>query len=662
MGCSTSKFDDLPAVALCRDRCKFLEEALHHSYALADAHVAYMNSLKKLGPSLHHFFVHQQNLNHSDSPPSNGDPPPPLKSSPSAAASPDHSTSSSTSHSHVQFDTDSDYEDNRTNYPDHETLTDNFMSLYYTKNEPSQWISHTYPNNSNNNSNNNNSVPPPPVASNSAWDFLNFFDAYEKYELPYAVNVNNRAKDNVEGDSVDKAKLKAEKESVHSGDSTVDKNLKNSEKERNDAVESKKRSGQQDVAEVMRELIDLFGKASDSGSEVLKMLDAGKFRYHNKNSVYQATSKMFHVATLPPSTEAVYAGFDEDVALNATNLFTTLKKLCMWEKKLFDEVKAEEKLRMIHARKCRQMRIFDKKGAEAHKLDSVQTLVRTLSTKMNVSIQVIDKISITINKLRDEELWPQINDLINRLLGMWRAMLECHRCQSQAVAEAKNFDAVSSIEKINDAHLEAAIQLRLELQNWNLSFSHWIDAQKGYINALNGWLMKCLLYEPEETPDGITPFSPGRIGAPPVFVICCQWSQAMDRISEKEVIESMHGFLTSVNQLLERHTVDLQQRVLADKNMERRVKISEREEQRIRKLMLAREKKKVLLTGEENVVLLAGEIGHQSAFTNSSSLHSGLDLIFVSMEKLAANFMQAHEELYSRIEEVRLYQNSPDVP
>lgn len=40
----------------------------------------------------------------------------------------------------------------------------------------------------------------------------------------------------------------------------------------------------------------------------------------------------------------------------------------------------------------------------------------------------------------------------------------------------------------------------------------------------------------------MAPFSPGRIGAPPVFVICNQWSQALDRVSEKEVLDSMRDF------------------------------------------------------------------------------------------------------------------------
>ena len=56
MGCTTSKLDDLPAVALCRERCAYLDEAIQKRYDFAAYHVAYMQSLKVIGGSLQGFF------------------------------------------------------------------------------------------------------------------------------------------------------------------------------------------------------------------------------------------------------------------------------------------------------------------------------------------------------------------------------------------------------------------------------------------------------------------------------------------------------------------------------------------------------------------------------------------------------------------------------
>ncbi|KAF5193046.1 DNA-directed RNA polymerase subunit beta, putative (DUF630 and DUF632) [Thalictrum thalictroides] len=242
---------------------------------------------------------------------------------------------------------------------------------------------------------------------------------------------------------------------------------------------------------------------------------------------------------------------------------------------------------------------------------------------------------------------------------MWKVMLECHQYQCQAIAEAKNIDTISN-RKLNGDHLEATMQLEHELLNWISSFSCWVSAQKGYVRALNGWLLKCLLYEPEETADGIVPFSPGRIGAPPVFVICNMWSQAMERISENEVIDAMRVFTMSVHQLSERHSMEIRQRMLANKDTERNVKLLEREEQKMQKEWHSTDKKMALVSGQG--IGIPGQMVHQSDTANSSSLHMGLKQIFEAMERFTASSMKAYEELQLRWEEDRLGQENAKVP
>lgn len=75
-------------------------------------------------------------------------------------------------------------------------------------------------------------------------------------------------------------------------------------------------------------------------------------------------------------------------------------------------MQAEEKLLTTHEKKCKQLKRMNERGAEAYKVDSTQSLISDLSTKMKISIQVVDRISITINEMRDEELREQINKLI----------------------------------------------------------------------------------------------------------------------------------------------------------------------------------------------------------------------------------------------------------
>ena len=77
------------------------------------------------------------------------------------------------------------------------------------------------------------------------------------------------------------------------------------------------------------------------------------------------------------------------------------------------DLQGEEKLHIMHERKYKQLKLFEEKGADAHKAEATHTLIRSISTKIRIAIDVVDKISFTISKLRDEELWPQINELIH---------------------------------------------------------------------------------------------------------------------------------------------------------------------------------------------------------------------------------------------------------
>lgn len=283
MGCNTSKLDGLPAVALCRDRCNFLEDALQHSYALADAHVAYMQSLKTLGSTLHQLFDNQEvNI------PSNGDPPAKLsKSSP-----PDRSPSSLTSDSHIQFDSDSEDEDRIKDFESYDRNYSNYFNTFVSMNYNDNSRSYRY-NGEMSGRDWASKTPPPPTPGGSAWDFLNFFEPVEKYDNPYGVT-----RDSQQDVETDEKKQKHEQVSAGSdkalpslakekGDD-VEKKKVISEKERSEESESKSsnHNGQRGVSEVMREVQVQFEKASESGNEVLKMFDACRFRYHKKISVY----------------------------------------------------------------------------------------------------------------------------------------------------------------------------------------------------------------------------------------------------------------------------------------------------------------------------------------------------------------------------------------
>lgn len=69
-------------------------------------------------------------------------------------------------------------------------------------------------------------------------------------------------------------------------------------------------------------------------------------------------------------------------------------------------------MRVDHDRKCRKLKRLDERGADFNKVDTTRTSIRSLSTKIKMAIQVVDKISMTISNIRDGELWPLLKELI----------------------------------------------------------------------------------------------------------------------------------------------------------------------------------------------------------------------------------------------------------
>ncbi|XWS55163.1 hypothetical protein CRYUN_Cryun10bG0151400 [Craigia yunnanensis] len=808
MGCSSSKLDDLPAVALCRERCTFLDEAIQLRFALAEAHVAYTASLRLFGQSLNNFIEHDFGTSSGALPPS---PPSPNKlkskavdpvevgsSSPKKGAiSHHHSHSNSGSHLHFHSDSDGDnsgwslhhsdhssplheaagshleyMHQNYPNYgaPETGSFPGGFMYMNFMKKQPtpsivyeqrpmnpetvykgesssSSYYPYSYVSNKNPGSSSHSnpghqnyggfsnysshatpgyesslqpstaagssSKPPPPPPSPpraSAWDFLNLFGSSENYhpntpsrdlrEVREEEGIPDLEEDyqhevvkEVYGDQkfVDsggysKPPVEDEDGKVVSSEAeaslyqmrpsvgmendrmeyevhVVDKKVVDDERAEERGNGS--RGAPRDVFEVVREIQVQFVRASESGSEIAKLLEVGRLPYQRKHvskmlhvvtpslsvvSSQPSTSKTAESSSSADNTDPAFLDFNEELARKPKNLSSTLQKLYLWEKKLYDEVKAEEKMRVVYDRKCHKLKRLDEKGAEANKVDSTRNIIRSLSTKIRIAIQVVDKISVTINKIRDEELWPLFNELIEGLNKMWKCMLECHRSQCQVIREAKTLGSIGSGKKLSDDHLKATLQLEQELISWTIRFSSWIGAQKGFIGALNNWLVKCLYYEPEVTDDGIVPFSPSRIGAPLIFVICNQWSQAMDRISEREVVNSMRIFVMSVLQVWQQDKTEMHRRMMANKDLESRARSLDREDQKLQKEIQALDKKIVLVSGDGNSLSVAGHIVYQSEISNSS-LQGSLQRIFEAMERFTSESSKAYEELLQRVKE-----------
>lgn len=339
--------------------------------------------------------------------------------------------------------------------------------------------------------------------------------------------------------------------------------------------------GTRDIREVVQEIHDEFVTASSFGKEVALLLEVCTPPYRSRLAalrvIFSRILQMVAPSRLPSHPTSIqfssreiklaraYCGEPgKDLKTNPENLSSTLEKLYAWEKKLYKEVKDEERLRAIYEKQFKRLKTLDNLGAESSKIDATRASIRKLETKIDICIRTAESIMGRIHELRDNELQPQLAALVNGFIRMWKFMLKCHQKQFQAIMESRSQSLKINIGMQGDEGLKAIVELEKELLNWCSQFNNWVKTQKSYVRSLNEWLIRCLPNEPEETADGIAPFSPSRFDAPPVFIICNDWHQAMTRISETGVAGAMHEFAQKLHELWERQDEAQRQRIKAE--------------------------------------------------------------------------------------------------
>ncbi len=76
------------------------------------------------------------------------------------------------------------------------------------------------------------------------------------------------------------------------------------------------------------------------------------------------------------------------------------------------KLQASELVRKAYDEKCRILRHLESKGESSTKIDKTRAVVKDLYSRLKVAIHRIDSISKRIEELRDQELQPQLEELI----------------------------------------------------------------------------------------------------------------------------------------------------------------------------------------------------------------------------------------------------------
>lgn len=152
-------------------------------------------------------------------------------------------------------------------------------------------------------------------------------------------------------------------------------------------------------------------------------------------------------------------------------------------------------------------------------------------------------------------------------------MLECHHAQYITISLAYHSKvSMGTSHSQGDAHREIMDQLVQEVEFFGLSFANWINTHTSYVEALNGWLQSCIL-QPRESRSRRA-FSPRRAIAPPIFVLCRDWSSGIRELPSADLSSAIRTLLSNLQQLVDRQA-ELQKRAGDSKSGESKNKDDE---------------------------------------------------------------------------------------
>ncbi|KAH7277761.1 hypothetical protein KP509_38G005900 [Ceratopteris richardii] len=586
MGCSASTLDTEQSVSRCRNRKHFIKTAVQHRHAFAAAHAAYIQSLKNTGAAIRQFgegyakdeMVTETALDVET--PSYLPPPLPHFLALSSHEQPSRmsrATSmpplwSSTQEKATAMQTASLQKNSNPNHAITTLQHSEFSPLKNLSSSPQEREGDELQDPFHKRINHVADVKPPlrhavlsatpspPPPKGSRWpDYLNVFplttegeesigkaDVFEMEDssIPTPLSEGNLVHEVEERGSHDQLNAVSDKEPPQTPE------FKGSEKT---------------FRQILRELDDKFLAAFESGKTVSKLLEAQRMNYHS--SFADASESLNHSRRV-----LRVMSWERDSHLPLTNgesldLFhntgnethaSTLDKLLAWEKKLHDEVKAGEVIRLELERKSQQLRSQKKHDEDSMAVNKIKAAVKSIQTRYLVGVQAVDAAASEIDKLRDHCLYSQLVDLARELMFMWNILLQCHEQQYQLVEEMQMLSRPDMPTATDDFQHKNTLQLESETNLLHQHLENLIITQKEYMDSVYHWLRLHLIQIESDEKD--TTGSPQKMSTPPVYLLCKDWISELDKLPGNVTLHAVKAFSGLVHELASQQNEELKQR------------------------------------------------------------------------------------------------------
>ncbi|KAF6149164.1 hypothetical protein GIB67_026020 [Kingdonia uniflora] len=559
MGSSSSRPDKSEVLRLCKERNKFIKQSIHSRYALSAAHITYFQSLRSIGVALARFAQPEINP----------------ESSLSSISSINDETEDSPLHdiqipnSPYVVASNISYMRSSGNAGVTVRLNSPILNAFVDEDESS-----------------NLPPPPPPLPHemSSSWDYFDptdnknsfMFIGENGFEGNYSTegkeemligfkrsgtNANSSHVDNSEKFEDAEQILVGEGETLASSSDAVFEHISSAmEKigQKKDVEDPTKLSTDKgkDFLSSIKDIENRFFRASECGKEVSRMLESDKIQLNYAEVKGISITKMlviwkfYFVARC--LLQLVYS------QENRRNHFFLKLTILLAAAGKPSYPMASETIRKAYEQQLDHLRHQFSVDASAQAIDKTRAAVKDLHSQIRVALHAVDTIATRIERMRDEELQPQLLELLQGLTRMWKTLLECHQRQYIIIslAHIANNSATQG-----ENHMQVGVYLQQEIECFSSNFADWITAHRSYVEAINAWLQSCIKLPPRSK--GKRVFSPRRALAPSIFVLFHDWSAEMKTLPLEELMDAIRAFASDIQSSVAQHREEQQQKQLS---------------------------------------------------------------------------------------------------
>ncbi|WOL12224.1 hypothetical protein Cni_G20990 [Canna indica] len=304
---------------------------------------------------------------------------------------------------------------------------------------------------------------------------------------------------------------------------------------------------------IIKEVDDYFLKAAAGGKDVAVLLESNRDYRHPwdpeaRKGKSSKSAKVVNALSWSWSFRSSHSNRDAQDASNTSrhgNHCTTLENLFAEEQKLYKQVKDEELAKSQHKKIIQLLRKLEAGDYDFKKTERTRSDIEELQCRMVSLKESIGGTCLSISKLRDEELFPQLIEFAVGLVKMWREMYECHQVQNHVSQQANLLENHLGSDPTTDSHRHAISQLETEVTSWHSSFCNLFHCQREYVRILNQWV-RLTDFHPENNAMTNPKSS--------IHSLCEELQRVIDRLPDKVAAEAIKSFLLVIRSIVLQHT------------------------------------------------------------------------------------------------------------